>query len=158
MNKSPSHWSQRSRRWEPSSLVWHRANPISQMDMELAHCSSIQRNSRTCWWHFHSISLHSISSSNRYHVCSSIHGIFDDSSRTHIQRMEFSLLVHAPRELRTHMALVADFGSATARLADWVKVPPPLTERALETSKSSSRQVSLRRPSSATIVSQFQLS
>ena len=34
-----------------------------------------------------------------------------------------------PGELRAHMASVADFGSATARLADRVKVPPPLTEK-----------------------------
>ena len=34
-----------------------------------------------------------------------------------------------PRELHAHMASVTDFGSATARLADRVKVPPPLTEK-----------------------------
>ena len=34
-----------------------------------------------------------------------------------------------PRELHAHMASVTDFSSATARLADWVKVPPPLTEK-----------------------------
>ena len=34
-----------------------------------------------------------------------------------------------PGELHAHMASVTDFGSATARLADQVKVPPPLTEK-----------------------------
>ena len=155
---NPQHWCQRSQRWEPSSLVWHCAKPISRMDMELAHCSSIRRNSRTCWWHFRSIPSHSISSSNWYHVRSSIHGIFDDSSRTHIRRMEFSLLVHATRGAAhshgfSHWLWLCH--SQTCRLSKSSSTSH--RERALKTSKSSSRQYSSRRPSSTTIVSQFQL-